>query len=310
VTASAIARLPAVRGRLTPNAPVGRQTWLGAGGQAEMLFQPADREDLARFLAALPSEVPLTVLGGGANVLVRDGGIPGVTIRLGRSFAGIAVEPEAVCAGAAALDLGVARAAARARRGALEFLSGIPGTIGGGLRMNAGAYGSEIEDVLISAVALDRSGRSHVIDRVAMRLSYRHCGVDADWIFLAARLRAVAGDPAAIAERMAAIRAARAASQPVRSRTGGSTFANPPGEAAWRLVDMAGCRGLRRGGAMVSRQHANFLINTGNATAADLEGLGEEVRRRVFATSGILLEWEIRRIGRPLSGADVREWQA
>jgi len=307
--ASTVARLPAVRGWLTPNAPVGRQTWFGAGGRAEMLFQPADCDDLAGFLAALPPEVPLTVLGGGANILVRDGGIPGVTIRLGRGFAGIAVEPEAVCAGAGALDLGVALAAAKARRAGLEFLSGIPGTIGGGLRMNAGAYGSEIKDVLISAEALDRSGESHLVDRTAMRLSYRGCGVDADWIFITARLRAVAGDPTAIAERMAAIRAARAASQPVRSRTGGSTFANPPGEAAWRLVDAAGCRGLWRGGAMVSRQHANFLINTGSATAADLEGLGEEVRRRVFAMSGILLEWEIRRIGRPLGGDEVGEWR-
>jgi UDP-N-acetylmuramate dehydrogenase len=292
--------LPAVRGRLTPDAPVGRQTWLGAGGRAEMLFRPADQEDLAAFLAALPREIPLTVLGGGANVLVRDGGIPGVTIRLGRGFTEIAVEAEWVSVGAAALDLGVALAAAEAGRAGLEFLSGIPGTIGGGLRMNAGAFGSEIKDVLISAAALDRRGTHHALDPAGMRLSYRECGVDPDWVFVAARLRAVAGDRTAIAERMAAIRAARAASQPVRSRTGGSIFANPPGEAAWRLVDAAGCRGLRRGGAMVSRQHANFLINRGSATAADLEGLGEEVRRRVFAMSGIRLEWEIRRIGRPL----------
>jgi UDP-N-acetylmuramate dehydrogenase len=300
-----MAGLPAVRGRLTPNAPVGRRTWLGAGGRAEVLFRPAGGDDLAAFLATVSPEIPVTVLGGGANVLVRDGGIPGVTIRLGHSFAGIVVEPEAICAGAGALDLGVARAAAAAGRAGLEFLSGIPGTIGGGLRMNAGAYGREIKDVLISATALDRGGRLHVIDRAAMRLSYRDCGVDPGWIFIAARLAAAAGDRAQIAAHMAAIRAAREASQPVRSRTGGSTFANPPGEAAWRLVDRAGCRGLARGGAMVSPQHANFLINTGDATAADLEGLGEEVRRRVFETSGILLEWEIRRIGRPLPAADA-----
>jgi UDP-N-acetylmuramate dehydrogenase len=302
-------RLPAVRGRLTANAPVARQTWLGVGGRAEILFHPADDEDLAGFLAALPVEVPLTVLGAGANVLVRDGGIPGVTVRLGRGFAGIAFEPEALRVGAAARDASVALAAHRAGRAGLEFLSGIPGTIGGGLRMNAGAYGREIKDVLISATALDRRGAGHRLDLAAMRLSYRACGVAPDWIFTAARLRAAAGDPAAIARRMATIRAARGASQPIRARTAGSTFANPPGQAAWRLVDAAGCRGLVHGGAMVSRQHANFLINTGSATAADFEGLGEEVRRRVFATSGILLEWEIRRVGRPLAEGETAEWR-
>jgi UDP-N-acetylmuramate dehydrogenase len=307
VTGPAIAGLPAVRGRLTPDAPVGRYTWLGAGGRAEMLFQPADREDLAGFLAALPRHVPVFVLGGGANLLVRDGGIPGVTIRLGRGFAGIAVEAEAVCVGAAARHLGVALAAAKAGRTGLEFLSGIPGTIGGGLRMNAGAYGGEMQDVLISAVALDRDGANHALEPAAMRLSYRNCGLSPDWIFLAARLRAAEGDRAEIARRLASIRAAREASQPIRSRTGGSTFANPPGETAWRLVEAAGCRGLLRGGAMISPQHANFLVNTGSATAADLEELGEEVRRRVFENSGILLEWEIRRVGRPLAsgGAEL-----
>jgi UDP-N-acetylmuramate dehydrogenase len=303
VTGSAIAGLPAVRGRLTSCAPVGRHTWLGTGGRAEMLFQPADREDLAVFLAALPRPIPVFVLGGGANLLVRDGGIPGVTIRLGRAFAGIADEPEAVSVGAAAHHLAVANAAAETGLAGLEFLSGIPGTIGGGLRMNAGAYGREMKDVLISAVALDRDGASHMLEPSALRLSYRNCGVDPDWIFVAARLRAAAGDRAEITRRLASIRAAREASQPIRSRTGGSTFANPPGESAWRLVDAAGCRGLLRGGAMVSPQHANFLINTGNATAADIEGLGEEVRRRVFESSGVLLEWEIRRVGRPPAAA-------
>ena len=295
-----IARLPAVRGRLALQAPLGKQTWFGAGGAAEVLFRPADATDLALFLAALPPPVPVTVLGVGSNLLVRDGGIPGVTIRLGRGFAGIAIEADEIVAGAGALDRIVALRAAEAGLGGLEFLCGIPGTIGGSLRMNAGAYGGEIKDVLVRATALDRSGEKHELDCAAMRLSYRHCGVDPGWIFVSARLKGAVLDCAAISERMAAIRAARETTQPVRARTGGSTFANPPGDTAWRLIDAAGCRGLRRGGAMVSRQHANFLVNTGNATAADIEGLGEEVRRRVFETSGIVLEWEIRRVGRPL----------
>ncbi len=299
-TAALIAGLPAVRGRLIADAPIGRQSWLGAGGAAEVLFQPADAADLADFLAALPEAVPVTVIGQGSNLLVRDGGIQGVTIRLGRGFADISVDDQEVCAGAGALDLNVSRAAVKAGIAGLEFLSGIPGTIGGGLRMNAGAYGREIGDALVSVTALDRRGASHRLDRATMGLSYRRCGVDPGWIFIAARLRGVAGDRSGIAERMTAIRQARRTTQPIRSRTGGSTFANPPGEAAWRLVDRAGCRGLVRGGAMVSPKHANFLINSGNATAADLEGLGEEVRRRVWETGGILLEWEIRRVGRPL----------
>ncbi len=298
--AALIARLPAVRGRLVANAPIGRQTWFGVGGPAEVLFRPADTADLAAFLAALPASIAVTVVGVGSNLVVREGGVPGVTIRLGRGFAEIAVEGEEICAGAGALDRIVAFTAAEAVIAGLEFLSGIPGTIGGGLRMNAGAYGREIKDVLVSATALDRAGRSHTIDCAAMRLSYRDCGVDPGWIFVAARLRGAAGDRTAIAERMTAIRAAREASQPVRARTGGSTFANPPGDSAWRLIDAAGCRGLARGGAAVSQQHANFLINNGNATAADLEGLGEEVRRRVREAFGIVLEWEICRIGRPL----------
>ncbi|MGH7065851.1 MAG: UDP-N-acetylmuramate dehydrogenase [Stellaceae bacterium] len=294
-------RLPAVRGRLVRNAPLGKQTWFGAGGDAELLFRPADVADLAGFLAGLPPTMPVTVLGVGSNLLVRDGGIPGVTIRLGRGFAGVAVDGGEVIAGAGALDRIVALAAAEAGLSGLEFLSGIPGTLGGSLRMNAGAYGREIKDVLVSATALDRSGASHEIDRVGMRLSYRYCGVDPGWIFVLARLRGAAAGRAEIIARMAAIRAARAATQPVRARTGGSTFANPPGDSAWRLIDAAGCRGLVRGGAMVSPQHTNFLVNTGAATAADIEGLGEEVRRRVYETSGVVLEWEIRRIGRPLA---------
>jgi UDP-N-acetylmuramate dehydrogenase len=294
-----IAGLPRTRGRLAAAAPVGRQTWFGVGGPADVLFRPEDEGDLAGFLAALPAEVPVSTIGSASNLLVRDGGIEGIVIRLGgRGFAGIAVEDDEVRVGAGALDLKVAHFAADAGVAGLEFLSGVPGTIGGALRMNAGAYGSEIKDVLVSATAIDRTGQVHTIGREDMGLSYRHCEVDPDWTFVAARLRGRRGNPAEIARRMAGIRDAREASQPIRSRTGGSTFTNPPGDKAWRLIDLAGCRGLARGGAMVSPKHANFLVNTGAASAADLEGLGEEVRRRVFDASGITLEWEIRRIGR------------
>ena len=306
--------LPPARGRLSAEAPIGRQTWLGVGGPAEVLFRPADADDLAVFLGALPAHVPVTVIGVGSNLLVRDGGIPGVVIRLGRGFAEVVAAGEEVRAGAGALDLNIALTAAAAGIAGLEFLSGVPGTLGGGLRMNAGAYGSEIKDVLVTATALDRGGQRRVIPCAAMGLSYRHCGVDPAWIFIEAVLRGRRDDPAAIARRMEDIRATREATQPIRAHTGGSTFKNPSGKnpsgaAAWRLIDAAGCRGLVRGGAMVSQMHANFLINTGTATAADLEGLGEEVRRRVHETSGILLEWEIRRLGRPLAGAEVEEWR-
>ncbi|MGB9644266.1 MAG: UDP-N-acetylmuramate dehydrogenase [Stellaceae bacterium] len=294
-----IAQLPPVRGRLTADAAIGKQTWFGVGGPAEVLFRPADLADLAGFLAPLPPRIPLTVIGVGSNLLVRDGGIPGVVIRLGRGFAAIEIERDEVRAGAAALDRIVAFAAADAGLGGLEFLSGIPGSMGGSIRMNAGAYGREIKDVLVSAIALDRTGESHSVDSRAMGLSYRHSGVDPNWVLIEARLRGARGDRTAIGRRLDEIRAAREAAQPVRARTGGSTFKNPPGDSAWRLIDAAGCRGLVRGGAMVSQQHTNFLINTGSATAADLEGLGEEVRRRVHDTSGILLEWELERIGRP-----------
>jgi UDP-N-acetylmuramate dehydrogenase len=306
VTASAlIERLPPVRGRLTANAPIGKLTWFGVGGPAEALFRPADRDDLAAFLAGLPAGVPVSVIGVGSNLLVRDGGIPGIVIRLGRGFAEIAADGEELRAGTGALDLNTALTAAAAGVAGLEFLSGIPGTIGGGLRMNGGAYGSEFKDVLISAKALDETGGEHVLDGPALGFSYRHCAVDPGWIFVEARLRGRAGEPDAIAARMAEIRAAREASQPIRAHTGGSTFKNPPGDSAWRLIDAAGCRGLARGGAMVSQKHANFLINTGNASAADLEGLGEEVRRRVNEKFGVALEWEIRRIGRPLPATET-----
>jgi UDP-N-acetylmuramate dehydrogenase len=297
-----IDRLPRARGRLTPDAPIGPLTWFRVGGPAEVLFRPADEADLADFLAALPAEVPVTVIGVGCHLLGRDGGIPGVTIRLGRGFAKVAAESDTVRAGVGALDLNVALTAAEAGIAGLEFLSGIPGTIGGGLRMNAGAYGSEIKDVLIQADAIDRKGVAHRTTAAGLGLSYRHSAAPDDWIFVNAILRGQLGDRERIARRMAEIQAAREASQPIRSRTGGSTFANPPGHQAWQLIDAAGCRGLARGGAMVSEKHTNFLINTGTASAADIEGLGEEVRRRVHAKFGSVLEWEIRRIGRPLAG--------
>ena len=301
-----LARLPPVRGRLAANAPIGPLTWFRIGGPAEVLFRPADRDDLAAFLQALPAEVPVTVIGVGSNLLVRDGGIPGVTIRLGRGFAqidaGAGAEPHEISAGAGALDLNVALTAAQAGIAGLEFLSGIPGTIGGAFQTNAGAYGTELRDVLVSADAIDRDGRVHRVDAADLGLSYRHAEAPAGWIFTAATLRGRRGEPAAIAGRLAEIQTAREAAQPLRARTGGSTFANPPGEQAWRLIDAAGCRGLVRGGAMVSEKHTNFLINTGTATAAEIEGLGEEVRRRVHARFGIVLDWEIRRIGRPLPG--------
>jgi UDP-N-acetylmuramate dehydrogenase len=294
-----ITQLPSVRGQLIEHAPIGKQTWFGAGGQAEVLFRPAGLADLADFLAAMPAEHSVTVIGVGSNILVRDGGIPGVTIRLGRGLAGIAIEREEVRVGAGALDRIVAFAAADAGIAGLEFLSGIPGTIGGSLRMNAGAYGSEMKEVLVSAVALDRCGRRYELERDELRLSYRHCGVDPGWVFVEARLRGKRGTRSQISTLLTAISEARATTQPVRARTGGSTFKNPPGESAWRLIDRAGCRGLVRGGARVSETHANFLINAGHASAADLEGLGEEVRRRVFELSGVVLEWEIQRIGLP-----------
>ena len=292
-----IDRLPSVRGRLTANAPIGPMTWFRVGGPAEVLFRPAGAEDLAAFLKALPTEVPVTVIGVGSNLLVRDGGIPGVTVRLGRGFVDVTAEGDEVRAGAGALDLNVALSAAEAGIAGLEFLSGVPGTIGGGLRMNAGAYGAEIKNALIEADAIDRNGTIHRVPGKTLGLSYRHCDAPADWIFTGALLRGRRGERAKISCKMAEIKAAREASQPIRARTGGSTFANPPGDQAWRLIDAAGCRGLVRGGAMVSEKHTNFLINTGNASAADIEGLGEEVRRRVHAQFGTVLEWEIRRVG-------------
>jgi UDP-N-acetylmuramate dehydrogenase len=294
-----IDRLPPVRGRLSENAALAPITWFRVGGAAEIMFRPADIDDLAAFLAGKPADVPVTVIGVASNLLVRDGGVAGVVVRLGRGFVEIAAKGAEVEAGAGALDLNVALTCQQAGIAGLEFMSGIPGTVGGGLRMNAGAYGTEFKDVLREAVALDPRGRRHALPIAALDLSYRHCGLPEDWIFVAARFSGEIGESAAIGRRMAEIQAAREASQPIRARTGGSTFANPPGRKAWELIDAAGCRGLRRGGAMVSPMHANFLVNTGDATAADLEVLGEDVRRRVLSASGITLAWEIRRIGEP-----------
>jgi UDP-N-acetylmuramate dehydrogenase len=292
-----------VRGRLTADAPLAPITWFRVGGTAEIMFRPADEADLAEFLAGKPKDVPVTVLGVASNLLVRDGGVDGVVIRLGRGFADVRIDGMTVTAGAGALDLNVALACREAGVAGLEFMSGIPGTVGGGLRMNAGAYGREFKDVLQHAVALDAAGNKHMLPLAALGLTYRHSSVAEDWIFVQAVFSGEVGDAAAIGRRMGEIQAAREASQPIRARTGGSTFANPPGHRAWELIDRAGCRGLVRGGAMISEKHANFLINTGSATAADLEGLGEDVRRRVRETSGVTLEWEIRRIGRPAEGA-------
>lgn len=297
--AALLRRLPAVRGRLTPDAPLGPLTWFRVGGPADALFRPADEEDLAAFLAGCPADVPVTVIGVASNLLVRDGGVRGVVIRLGGSFAQVATDGDLVRAGAGALDLTVAQTAQASGLAGLEFLSGIPGTIGGAIRMNGGAYGGETVDVIETARGVDRQGNVRTYSRDALHLTYRHCGVPDDVIFTQASLRGRPGDKPAIQARMDEIAAARAASQPVRARTGGSTFANPPGEKAWALVDKAGCRGLVVGGAQMSEKHANFMLNLGDATAADIETLGEEVRRRVFEASGIDLRWEIRRIGEP-----------
>jgi len=302
-----IDRLPAVRGRLTANAPLSGITWFRVGGPAEVMFRPADRDDLLEFLAAKPADVPVTVLGVASNVLIRDGGLPGVTLRLGRGFADIAADGSDILCGAAALDLNVATAAKLAGIAGLEFLSGVPGTIGGAVRMNAGAYGKETKDVLVWAEAADAAGKVHRLSNAELKFEYRRSALPEDWICLGARLAGVSGDPAAIDARMKEIQDQRADSQPIRSRTGGSTFKNPQGapggHKAWQLIDAAGCRGLTVGGAMVSEKHCNFLINTGAATAADLENLGEEVRRRVKANSGVELEWEIKRLGLPAGGA-------
>lgn len=299
-------RLAFVRGRVSENAVLGPQTWFRVGGPAELLLRPADVEDLAAALAALPPEVSVTVIGAASNLIIRDGGIPGVTVRLARGFGAIERDGNGVVAGAAALDATVAEFAAAEGLAGLEFLCGIPGTIGGAVAMNAGAYGGDLAGILDWVEVVARSGEIVRLPAAKLSLAYRHASLPAGGIVVRARLIAQPGDRGMIATRMAEIRSKRETTQPVRSRTGGSTFRNPEnrphgkeqgGMRAWELIDAAGCRGLTRGAAQVSELHCNFLINTGGATAADLEGLGEEVRRRVHEASGVTLDWEIRRIG-------------
>jgi UDP-N-acetylmuramate dehydrogenase len=279
------------------NQSLAELTWFRVGGPAQVLFMPEDEKDLSYLLANLPDDVPVTTVGLGSNLIVRDGGIAGVVVRLGRGFNDVAVEGMRIRAGAAVPDVKVARAAQEAGIAGLSFLRGIPGSVGGALRMNGGAYGGETKDVLIEARGVDRRGAACVYNNADMGFSYRHCGVADDVIFTQALFQGVPGDAAAIAAEMNKITESRESTQPVKSRTGGSTFKNPSGGKAWQLIDAAGCRGLRLGGAQVSEMHTNFLINLGNATAADIEALGETVRERVKQNSGVDLEWEIKRIG-------------
>jgi UDP-N-acetylmuramate dehydrogenase len=297
--------LPPARGTLRRDVPLAPLTWLRVGGPAEVVFQPADAEDLASFLAALPPEVPVTPVGVASNLLVRDGGIGGVVVRFGGELARVEADGEGVVAGPGALDQRVAQAAQRAGRAGLEFMIGIPGTVGGAVRMNAGAFGGETGPRVAWVEAVDRAGRAHRLAPGEITFSYRRSSLPPDWVVTRVAFRADPGEPAEVAARMEAIRAEREAAQPLRVATGGSTFKNPDGRKAWRLIDEAGCRGLRLGGAMVSEKHCNFLINAGGASAADVEALGELVRRRVRESSGVELEWEIHRVGRPLQAATL-----
>ena len=295
-TAPMDATLPPLRGRVRRHAPLGALTWFRVGGPADWLVRPADLDDLLLLLRDSPPGVPVIAIGAASNLIVRDRGVRGIVVRLGAAFAGIERDGDALVAGGGALDATIAGHAAEAGLAGLEFLSGIPGTLGGAVAMNAGAYGTEIKDVLDWAEIATPAGLLRLSAR-DLAFAYRRAALPPGGIVARARLRAVPSSPAAIAARMAEIRANREATQPVRARTGGSTFKNPPGAKAWELIDAAGCRGLARGGAQVSEKHCNFLLNTGGATAADLEGLGDEVRARVLAQSGVTLEWEIKRIG-------------
>ncbi len=290
------ARMPELRGRLLANQPLGEFTWFRVGGPAQAFYMPEDENDLAYFLRNLPADIPVTVIGAGSNLIVRDGGIPGVVIRLGRGFNEIKIEDHRITTGTAVLDVLVARAAQTAGVGGMAFLSGIPGTIGGALRMNGGAYGGETKDICVEVKGVNRQGDLLTFTNGEMGFSYRHCGVPDDVIFTTAVFQGRTGVAEDIATEMAAIKKKRELSQP-RNRTGGSTFKNPPGHSAWKLVDDAGCRGLTVGGAQVSELHSNFLINLGGASAADIEALGETVRQRVKTNSGVDLEWEIKRVG-------------
>jgi UDP-N-acetylmuramate dehydrogenase len=291
--------MPKLRGRLLANQSLAELTWFRVGGPAQVLFMPEDEADLGYCLAHLPADIAVTVIGLGSNLIVRDGGVPGVVVRLGRGFGEIAVEGLQLRAGAAVPDVKVARAAQEAGIAGLSFMRGIPGGVGGALRMNGGAYGRETKDALVEARAVDRQGRVHVLRNADIGFGYRHCGVPGDYIFTQALYQGERGDPAVIAAEMDKITESREATQPIKSRTGGSTFKNPQPRKAWQLIDAAGCRGLQVGGAQVSELHCNFLINRGGASAADIEALGENVRRRVKEISGVELEWEIERIGVP-----------
>jgi UDP-N-acetylmuramate dehydrogenase len=298
ITADLKSAMPSLRGRLLANQSLAELTWFRVGGPAQVLFMPEDEDDLGYFRAHLPSDIPVTVIGLGSNLIVRDRGVAGAVIRLGRGFSEIAIEPGArVRTGAAVPDVRVAKAAQEAGIAGLAFLRGIPGAIGGALRMNGGAYGGETKDILVEARGVDRAGNLKVFANAEMHYSYRHCGAPDDVVFTQALFAGRPGDAAQIAAEMDKITESREATQPIKSRTGGSTFKNPPGHRAWQLIDAAGCRGLVRGDAQVSEMHCNFLINRGNASATDIEALGEEVRRRVKETSGVELEWEIKRIG-------------
>jgi UDP-N-acetylmuramate dehydrogenase len=300
ITPDLKAAMPQLRGRLLANQPLAELTWFRVGGPAQVLFTPADQDDLAYFLKNLPDDVPVYVVGVGSNLIVRDGGLPGLVIRLSpRGFGETGAAGDVVSAGAAALDKRVAETAAAAGLAGLEFLFGIPGSIGGALRMNAGANGAETKDILIDATGIDRKGNQLTFGNAEMKFVYRNCGVDPSVIFTSARFRGTAAAEAAVRARMNEVQQHRETAQPIREKTGGSTFKNPPGDSAWKLIDAAGCRGLRIGDAQVSEMHCNFLINTGNATGHDIEALGETVRARVKQNSGIELHWEIKRIGIP-----------
>lgn len=297
--ALAPAPLPPLAGSVEAGAAFADFIWFRTGGAAQWLVRPRDVNDLASFLAALDPDMPVLPVGVGSNLIVRDGGVPGVTIRLPKSFAQVTIEGTNVRAGAAAMGITVASAARDAGLAGLEFLRGIPGTVGGAVRMNAGAYGRDVADLLVEATVVRRDGRIEVLPASAFGFSYRHSALPEGDVVVEAVLRGTPGDKTVITAEMDRIAAEREASQPLRSRTGGSTFKNPAGHKAWQLVDAAGCRGLKLGGAQVSEKHTNFLINTGDATSADIEGLGELVRDRVRAHSGVALEWEIKRVGRP-----------
>ncbi|MGE4409472.1 MAG: UDP-N-acetylmuramate dehydrogenase [Sphingobium sp.] len=290
--------LPPVRGRLTAGAPLAPLVWFKSGGAAQWLFEPADADDVAAFLRDLPADVPVMALGLGSNLIIRDGGVPGVVVRLGKACGKVEqIAPLTLRCGGGASGIAVSSAARDAGIKGLEFLRSIPGTVGGFVRMNGGAYGREVKDILVECDVVLRSGERVTLPVEALGYSYRHSELPEGSIVLSATFRGEPGEPAAIQAEMDRIAAEREAAQPLRSRTGGSTFKNPPGHKAWALVDEAGCRGLMLGGAQVSEKHTNFLINTGEATSADIEALGEEVRRRVRDKSGIELEWEIRRVG-------------